>query len=550
MNTTLLELPSTGTEQPPAFLTLDDCRTWIKSLPLSSPLQSQVFLLRELRLLDRYTLAGELRYGMLEALRETIQFVQSENAKKFSGKPLPLAPPEQAAYDATHSLWQALLAGYLRCLDAALQGNATLKLQVGAICQRALAVLMDNQIDILRAGAQPDARHWRTAHKVYASAEAQGRATTASDDALRSSQPLTPAAVYAEIMLAHAAGLHELSPRHQTWVLRWARRWASKIVVFNTPPPLDTPALPLCVDLAGDVPAGFKPYTGAEARWLDTRELRTSLKKRLTLLEKGDPKHTPLTLGFGDDCPQPACSEVLKRVYPRWLKGGILRRFERHPMSGACRFVVGVDAIHYYVAEHQPFKAPGSASTADLRRQREEIAVFGQVAARFDDDFSRNHGYQLENWDIVEDWGMMDQSNGGLRLVRPLKQAGGRLGLGQLVAVQPGGSPNLVLGVVRWAQVGTDQLSVGIKIFPGKPASMAVRATGVMAGNEAYRPGFILPPVEALSVPASVVLPTGSYKPIRIMEIWLGGQSSRLKLREIIDRGADFERVSFEEMSG
>ena len=384
---------------------------------------------------------------------------------------------------------------------------------------------------------------------MYACAEAQGRATTASDDALRSSQPLTPAAGYAEIMLAHAAGLHELNPRQQSWVLRWARRWAGKIVVLDVPPPFDTPALPLCVDLASEVPAGFKPCTGAGARWLDTRELRTSLKKRLTLLEKGDPKYTPLTLGFGDDCPQPACGEALKRVYPRWLKGGVLRRFERHPMSGACHFVAGVDAIHYYVAERQPFKAPGSPNTAELRRQRDEMAVFGQVAAvRIEEDYSRNHGFQLENWEIIEDWGMMDQSNGGLRLVRPLKQAGGRLGLGQLVAVQPGGSPNLVLGVVRWVQVGTDQLSAGIKLFPGKPAPVTVRGTGVMAGNEHFRPGFILPPVETLGMPASIVVSPGSYKPNRIMEVWLDGQSSRFKLREVLDRGADFERVSFEEM--
>ena len=550
MNTPLLELPSTGTEQPPAFLTLDDCRIWIKSLPLSSPMQSQAFLLRELRLLDRYTLAGELRYAMLEALRETIQFVQGESAKKFSGKPLPLAPPEQATYEATHGLWQALLSGYLRCLDVALQGDAALKLQTGAICQRALATLMDDQIDILRAGAQADARHWRIAHRVFASAESQGRATTASDDAQRSSQPLTPAAAYAEIMLAQAAGLHELNPRHQTWVLRWARRWASKIVVIDTPPPLDTPALPLCVDLDSDTPAGFKPYSGKSARWLDTRELRTSLKRRLTLLEKGDPKHTPLTLGFGDDCTQPACGEVLKRVYPRWLKGGILRRFERHPMSGACRFVVGVDAIHYYVSDHKPFKAPGSLSTAELRRQRDELATFGRVAERFEDDYSRNHGYQLENWDIIEDWGMMDQSNGGLRVARPLRQAGGRLALGQLVAIQPGGSPGLVLGVVRWAQVGTDQLSVGIKLFPGKPAPIALRGTGVMAGSEPFHPGFVLPPVETLGVPASLVLPPGSFKPIRILEIWHSGQSSRFKLRDVLDRGSDFERVTFEEMPG
>lgn len=543
-----LDLPATGTEQPPLFTDLAQCSAWIKTLPLSSPMQSQAFLLRELRLLDRYTLADDVRLSLLEALRETIHFVQTESAKKFSGKPMPLAPPEQMAFDASHNLWQALIAGYLRCLDAGLKGVAALKPQIGTICQRALATLMEDQADILRAGTQPDNAHWQLAHLLYASAETQGQATTAGADALRAGKPVTAAAAYAEIMLAQAANLHELTPRHQIWVLRWARRWADKITILCAPP-VDSPALPLCVDLAGAAPASFRPYSGTSARWLDTSELRKSLKKRITLLEKGDPQDTPLRLGLGDDCQQPVCGEVLRRIYPRWVKGGVQRRFERHPMSGACGFVVGVDAIHYYVADHQPFKAPGNASTEELRRQRDELATFGRIAERFEDEYSRNHGFQLENWEVVEDWGLLDQSSGGLRLVRPLRQAGGRIGLGQLVAVRPADTRALLLGTVRWAQVGKDSLAAGIKMFPGQPVPVAVRGTGVMAGKEQYRPGFVLPPVEALDVPASVVLPPGSYKPIRVMEVWHAGHSRRLKLREVLDRGADFERVSFEELS-
>jgi hypothetical protein len=112
------DLPPTSTEQPPLFTSLDACGVWQKALPLSSPIQAQAQLLRQLHLLNRYTLDADTRLAMLETLREAIHFVQEEGEKKFSGKPLPLAPPDQAAFDAAHGLWQALATGYLRCLEA------------------------------------------------------------------------------------------------------------------------------------------------------------------------------------------------------------------------------------------------------------------------------------------------------------------------------------------------------------------------------------------------------------------------------------------------
>ncbi len=539
-----LDLPSTGSEQPPQFLDLEQCQAWQKALPLTNPIQAQAQLLRQLHLLNRYTLEAGLRFGMLELLREPIHFVREENAKKFAGKPLPLAPPEQAALDTTHSLWQALATGYLRCLDACLAGDAALGPQAAQVCQRALAALADDQTDLIRAGSQPDATHWRRAHVLYASAEKLGVAAQDVADSLRGDRAMTPMAAYVELFLLSAASLHELLPRHQRWVMGWARRWAGKVAVLAAPPALDSAALPLCVDLDSEAPASYRPLAVPSARWLETTELRKSLKRRLNLLARGEPGDTPERIGLGADCIQPACGEVLRRIYPRWVKGGILRRHERHPLSGSSRFVAGVETIHYYLAGHQPFKTPGHATTADLRREREEMATFGHVANRFMDDYSRNHGYQLENWEVVEDWGTLDQSSGGLRMVRPLKQPGGRLGIGQLVAVQPAGTSGLLLGAVRWAQVVGDQLSAGIQLFPGKPWPVAVRGTGVMADKEPYRPGFLLPAVPALDVPACLVAPPGSYKPGRILEAWSPEGSAQYKLQTVVDRGIDFERIA------
>lgn len=540
---THFDLPPTGSDQPPAFTDIATCRAWLAQLPVSSTVQGQAHFLRQLHLLNHYTLDGTTRLAMLEILRETIYFVQGESAKKYAGKPLPLAPPEQAAFDSAHGLWQALATNYLRCLEACAT-EAALQAQAAMVCQRVLVTQVDNHADLVRAGMHPAPEHWRQVHRVHAAAETLGVANMAVADSLRADKPQTPMAAYAEQMLLAAASLHELTPRQQTWVMRWARRWAPKIVVLPTPPSFESRALPLCVDLNGNQPPAFKPFAGTGARFLDTAELRKSVKGRIELLARGGPEDTPARLGLGEDCSQPACEEALRRLYPRWIKGGVTRRHDRHAMQGACRFVVGVDAIHYYLSGSQPFKSPGQLTTEALRRQRDELATFGRIAERFEDEYSRNHGYQLENWDVAEDWGLLDQSHGGLRLVRPLKQPGGRLAIGQLMAVQATGASNLTIGVIRWAQIHGEALIAGVQLYPGKAWPVAVRGTGVMAGREAYKPGFMLPAVATLEQPDSTILPPGSFKPERIMEAWTTEGAVNVKLKTLLERGVDFERAS------
>ena len=539
-----LDLPPTDVAQPPLFADPEQCRAWLKSLPMMNPLQTQGQILEQLRLLNGLTMAGAARLSLLETLRETIYFVQGESAKKFSGKPLPLAPIEQIVSDVTHSLWQTLLMGYLRCLEGRLAGDTGLEPQTARICQRALATLADDYADLMRAGRQPDSALWRFAHALYGSAETLRVTTQVVTDDLRSEFPATPVTAYVELILLATASLHELPPRQQGWVMHWARRWAGKVSILSVAPPFLASALPLCVDLESDVPPSFMPQSGSGARWLDTRELRNSLKQRLTLLARGDLADTPTLLGLGADCQQPACGEVLQRIYPRWVKGGVMRRYERHPMSGGCRFIAGVEAIHYYVSGHQSFKPPGSVSSDELRRQREELALFGRVATRFEEEYGQDRGFQLENWTLVEDWGIFDQSEDGLRLVRPNAQEGGRLGIGQLVAVQPGGRSDMLLGVVRWTQFTGDGLVTGIQLIQGRPQSVAVRRTGVMAEPDEYQRGFLLPLVAARALPACLVLPPGRFKPERIMEVWTQIATRRFRLKELIERGADFERAS------
>jgi hypothetical protein len=536
-------VPPAGPEQAPSFVTAADCRAWLATAPLTDASQMMALLLRETLALNRATLPAAERLEILELLRGPIWEAQESFSRRFVGKLQPLAAAEQSAYETSCTLWHAVVTGYMRCAEACFAGDGQVKAKAALVLERALATLVAEQIETHRVSRHPNAEHWRILHEIYAAAEQLGVSTAEVTDAphlgkLRG----TPQAVYVEALLLGTSNLHEHTQRQIDWASRWARRWAPKVKVLGAAPEFSSQAIPLCVDVGSDVPAAYKPFAGTGARWLETKELRHSLKKRLVLLAQGE---APAKLHLGDDCTQPATEELLNLLYHRWCKGGAIRTAERRPASGACRFVSGYEGVHYYVAGRKSLKQLTPADLRTLRREQEEIATFGRVATHRDEHFSEQKGFAVEEWQTVENWHLVNTSSAGMRISRPVGQNGVRLALRQLVAVAPKDAQNWLLGCVRWTLVG-ENFEVGLHFFPGQPQALAVRGAGLAAANEVYKPAFMLPSVPALKQDASLVLPSGIFKPGRILETYADGRPGRLRLTQLVERGVDFERAAYE----
>jgi hypothetical protein len=60
-----------------------------------------------------------------------------------------------------------------------------------------------------------------------------------------------------------------------------------------------------------------------------------------------------------------------------------------------------------------------------------------------------------------------------------------------------------------------------------------------------FVPALSLGAVPALKSPPSLVLPSGWFKPKRVIEVFTA-TASRVRLVEVLERGTDFERVAYE----
>ena len=70
-------------EQPPAFATAAECRSWLEAAPLTDAAQMTALFLRELKALNRAAPAATERFEILELLRGPIYEAHEAFSRRF-----------------------------------------------------------------------------------------------------------------------------------------------------------------------------------------------------------------------------------------------------------------------------------------------------------------------------------------------------------------------------------------------------------------------------------------------------------------------------------
>ena len=304
------QLPEISAEANPEFSDGGSCAAWLAELPLVNVVPSQIRLLDQLRELNRFDMAPAERLKVLEALREPVYFVQAEQIKKLTNKPLPLTQVERGMFGLVVQLWQELLIGYQRCLKNAIEGK--LEGRTALVCQRGLDCVASTMFDHCRTyHAFPEA-YWLSLHQLYRHAEEAGAIASSVEDTVRKLD-VCCAEVYVRALLFMLANPNERQQKQLIQIQFWLERWAQHVPVRHAPPE-DKTLPPLMLDLS----AAAGAYRGVDiegrnpSRWLDIGELARALKKLVVRLRKGEP---PASLGLGEDCAMPSVEQLLVLLF-------------------------------------------------------------------------------------------------------------------------------------------------------------------------------------------------------------------------------------------
>lgn len=525
-------LNAAGSQAQLQFADSAACKRWVEQLPLTNVPQTQRALSEQLTALAGTELAALERLRMLEALRGPVNFVQAETANHYAGKPIPLEIGEAQAWMSVMDLWTQLSANYQKCLQAYRDGDLDIAPHAALIALRCIGCVAHQMLEHYRVYRQIPESPWRALNELYAFAEQHGFARIRVQDAFAQQEPDSSCTEkYLQALLVHLANPYALSARQLGFVQSWAEKWATLIGLAQQPlPAAGTPAL--AVDLGGAAGAIFASEIASQpnVRYLDIEQLSKTLRQTITLLKQGQ---TPAQLGLGETARQPGCENLLMLLYVQWCRAGTGRSEEREAADERVSVCFGISAAHFQVSGRREFRQPAEITS----REKRDLDTFGYVVRA-----EREPGDRTA--EALEVWHIMNHSPGGFMCILRDPASKSRIAHNQLVTVQRRGTRHFQIGMVQWLRVEREQeISLGVRVFPGEPQAVAVRPSNFTPGTSVYERALLLPEVPASATPATLILPPGWFQSGRFVET----QSDRkqvAKLLNLLEMGSDFDRCT------
>jgi hypothetical protein len=514
------------------------CSEWLARLPRTNTQQVTQAIAALLETLDGAGLFPLQDLEILETLRHTLMFAQDENAAKYRFKALPFGVQERAMFEHVTGVWQMMHQAYANALHTASDPECETHPHFALICQRVIAHTVLTMRDTVLARQEIPRGLWSQLHTYLEIAHASGIAEDRVRDSESSTAPHSSCReVYVQALLFDLAQPYSVRSRDCKLVFEFAGKWARKVELVPTAPG-DEPGAE-----AGRLHVNLATHQGA-ARNLSTREgrvlrlnrsaLSKTLRKRMAQLEEGSPTGESEI----DNMAKPAALEMLSMLHRHWCESGNERVFKRRPGAESIDLCSGFDAMHYYVSGNA-FVQPDHVRTYSTR-EHDEIHTFrGLVVPSQQAHGASSIGLYTERWNVL------DQAPTGFRLER--RGHGSRYSQHQLIAVRPSDAQNYLLCEICWLMETEDgALNMGLRALPGVPHALAVRPGGAKKhSSEAYVRAFILPANPAIGAVNSLVLPGGWFQPDRMIEIFSEGLAT-VRLLELLERGLDYDRVSFE----
>lgn len=481
----------------------------------------------------------ECLFALLERTRQPLAFAEAEIARIYHNKPVPLDMAEEAAFKRCVEAWQKMASAYVECLPSS-EGNAggpQFLIRLATVLQRCLYYTGMIILEHYRARRELPAGIWLELHRYFHLAETHGIGNLPVEDPLEAeATQMHCVAAYLVPLLTEIACPYSQGAWAVNLIRRWATMAAPLVQISSREADRELPAY--VIELGKDVP--LHPTVNAQAlgddvRCIDSARLGVRIGQLLTLLHQRVP---PQQLGLGDETSGKVI-ELLEQLRHAWGLEMLPRRFRRFPAIGSAQVVTGFPGMYMHITG-EDFEQPESVATYS-RGEFDQLFTFREQS-----DPGGHLAFKPKTSFPPDEWAVVNHSASGFRLLRAA--AGEAILHGQLLALKPHDGERYILAVVTWLmEEVSGQLEAGVATLPGVPEGVGVRVLVPGTPNdERFVRAFQLPAVPAIGEEGSVVLPVGLYQASRELEVVHGdGRVSQLRMNHILQRGSDFDRVSY-----
>lgn len=448
----------------------------------------------------------EVRIQLLLMLDDAAQPRLRKLAKDYFGTVRPSRFQENRLWAALHGFWKQAGYAYARSVDQFVQGIKGVdaaRAQLPLLLARTLRSFAQ-QIKWTHMRYGPiDLASWGVFNSVYAYADAQklAQSRVVVYPGAAGGGDSTPQLEFLKGAMFSASAPDGLLPQQAELAERLIGAFAPRFALA----PLPALELAFWIDLAQAmaparltrVPQGESGLRcfGAGAALAEVHDLAERVKGGGQL---------PAELNLGGNCEPQVALDVLRHLHMHWSPQPPERGTQRHPVKSRLSITYGYESV---------------------------VGVLGGGDSR--DSDNRNS----ESW-IVE-----NVSAGGFGAVVP-QLKGDWLRVGALLALQPEGGSNWVLGVVRRVnRMAGQQARVGIETLSKTPVLSRFAVSGVKTVTEQ---GVLLR--NGAAGETRIVLKPGVFAPAQNLEAAVGERHHVYIPQAVTERGEDYEIARFREM--
>ncbi len=516
-------------------------QAWIESLPLVDSAQVAQQLYQSLYTLNRMDLPVEDRLMLMELYRNPVASAANGLQHHFAHFSLPLRPRQKQLSDFLVQLYMEMAYGYKHVLRAALSGRKPWEDEGFLVTlERAIRYLGEVLLRCYQVYMPFPPGVWKEIHGLYHYAERHGQALTRLPD------DSSIVRAYLQTLMLGLCGPYQLPQNECHQVNAFLARWAHKVEISPRVGGID-PVGYFLLDLAADHPALPFPQDvslrqSPTLRAVNAIELARVVHGFIARLQKGEPARQ-LDLGF--ECIGPQCTDTLKRMLRFWGLAG-RRHFSRRRLRQPLSLCVGLNAVHFFMSGQQSFSPPHAATAvpenealAPNRFMLDPESLKSESTPAVADETPATEVFRVDSR-----WQVRDESAGGLSLVRS-GDVGLPMRIGDVLGIQNAAGSDWRIGVVRWVKSpDTRNVEVGVEMLAPHAQPLAVRPAD--SKDVPYSQALLLPPIEAMHQPTTLLVPRGFCRTGQDMDVAEGDMPPRrVRVLNIVERTNAFAQVVF-----
>lgn len=403
---------------------------------------------------------------------------------------------------------------------------------------------------------------WSNLHSVYSVAKQLALCQfTLADDENHNKQDLTIEAAYLRTLLINSCKPNQLQQQQLANVFSALEVWAEHVTLDK-----QTADAFLVVDLAKNTGPQYASLSDdlKNGLGLHTEILAYEIDAYLSDVNN--------TLAIPDSLENP----LLRQLAESWsvVKP---RAFRRSSSELNIRLCVGLSAVHYFLSGGVEFAEQLTNADAPLRREVNPfLDVDYEPAHREIDSDPWSQAHDLKNripenpniesperilleaakledkpvrhYDHFETQ-TLDTSPGGYR-IKWSNQTPNQTQVGELVALREDSDSRWCVAVIRWIQHDDTYASMGLELIAPRAIPVAVRAIQRTGGPTDYTRALLLPGLDAIKQPATLITPTVPFTQRQKVHIQRQGIQTTGQLLDYRLKSQSFNQFTFRMLDG